>query len=184
MRRKNPTDRLSRRLNFQDSDQSVVCDTTSLNRIFSEGTMKTIYDQASLKAAALICLQVKKGANEDSDSSEKIQNLNLCTLLPEKSWCEYRQNNSSLQDMEKTLNRDQEMSADTAVVQQLISLCDSSSHNMRRTVYRSINTAELTQIILAKKLQDKLAKKIQQRLAIFRDSALLDVRSKDNSTDS
>ena len=42
--RKNPTDRLLRRLNFQNSDQSVVCDTISLNRIFSEGTMKTIYD--------------------------------------------------------------------------------------------------------------------------------------------
>ena len=47
--------------------------------------MKTIYDQASLKAAALICLQVKKDANEDSDSSEKIQNLNLCALLPKKN---------------------------------------------------------------------------------------------------
>ena len=42
--RKNPADRPSRRLNFQDSDQSVVCDTTSLNRIFSEDTIKTIYN--------------------------------------------------------------------------------------------------------------------------------------------
>ena len=103
---------------------------------------------------------MKKDANEDSDSSEKIQNLNLCALLPKKNWCENRQNNSSLQDMKKTLNRDQEMSADTAVVQQLVSPCDSTSHNMRRTAYRSMNTAELTQIILAKKLQDELAKKI------------------------
>ena len=76
------------------------------------------------------------------------------------------------------------MSADTAVAQQLISLYNSSSHNIRRTVYRSINTAELTQIILVKKLQDELAKKIQWRLTIFRDSALLDTESKDNSTDS
>ena len=106
MRRKNSADRLSRRLNFQNSDQSVVCDIISLNRIFSEDTMKTIYNQVSLKTAALICLQMKKDANKDSDSSEKIQNLNLCTLLPEKSWCEYRQNNSSLQDIEKILNRD------------------------------------------------------------------------------
>ena len=47
-----------------------------------------------------------------------------------------------------------------------------------------MNTAELTQIILAKKSQDKLVKKIQQRLAIFRDSVSLDAESKDNSTDS
>ena len=86
--------------------------------------------------------------------------------------------------MKKTLNEDQEMHADTAVAQQLVSLCDSTSLNMKRTVYKSMNTAELTQIILAKKLQDKLAKKIQQRLAIFRDSALLDTESKDNNTDS
>ena len=127
---------------------------------------------------------MKKDANEGSDSSEKIQNLNLHTLLPKKGWCEYRQNNPSLQDMKKTLNRDQEMSADTTVAQQLVSPCDLSSHNMRRTAYRSMNAAELTQIILVKKLQDKLAKKIWQRLAIFRDSALLDTESKDNSTDS
>ena len=43
------------------------------------------------------------------------------------------------------------MSADTAVMQQLISLYNLSSHNIERTVYRSINTAELTQIILVKK---------------------------------
>ena len=42
--RKNFTDRLLRRSDFQNSDQSVMCDTISLNRIFSEGTMKTIYD--------------------------------------------------------------------------------------------------------------------------------------------
>ena len=70
--RKNPADRLLRRSDFQDSDQSVVCDITSLNRIFSEGTMETIYDQVPLKTAALICLQMKKGANEGSGSSEKI----------------------------------------------------------------------------------------------------------------
>ena len=157
---------------------------TSLNRIFSEDTMKTIYDQALLKAAALICLQMKKDANEDSDSSEKIQNLNLCALLPKKNWCENRQNNSSLQDMKKTLNRDQEMSADTAVAQQLISSHELTSHDTERMAYRSMNTAELTQTILAKKSQDKLAKKVQQRLAIFRDSAPLDAESKDNSTDS
>ena len=174
--RKNLTDRLLRRSDFQNSDQSVVCDTTSLNRIFSEDTIKTIYDQVPLKTAALICLQTKKGANKGLDSSEKIWDLNLCALLSEKSWCEYRQNNSSLQNMEKTLNRDQEMSADTAVVQQLISPCDLSSHNTERMIYRSMNAAELTQIILAKK--------IQQRLTIFRDSALLDTESKDNSTDS
>ena len=51
-------------------------------------------------------------------------------------------------------------------------------------IYRSMNTAELTQIILVKKLQDKLAKKIQQRLTIFRDNALLNTELKDNSTDS
>ena len=77
-----------------------------LNRIFSEGTRETIYDQALLKTAALICLQMKKGANKGSDSSEKIQNLKFRALLPKKSWCEYRQNNSSPQGMEKTLNRD------------------------------------------------------------------------------
>ena len=86
--------------------------------------------------------------------------------------------------MKKTLNRDQEMSADTAVVQQLISFCDLSSHNIGRTAYRSMNTAELTQIILAKKSQDELVKKVWQRLAIFRDSASLDTELKDNSTDS
>ena len=59
------------------------------------------------------------------------------------------------------------MFADTAVVQQLISFCDSTSHNTERTVYESINITELTQIILIKKLQDKLVRKIQQRLAIF-----------------
>ena len=75
------------------------------------------------------------------------------------------------------------MSADTVIAQQLISLCDSASHNIERTVYRSINTAELTQIILIKKLQDELVKKIWQRLIIFRDSALLNTESKDNSTD-
>ena len=62
--------------------------------------------------------------------------------------------------MKKTLNRDQEMSADTAVAQQLISPYDSSSHNIERMIYRSMNAAELTQVILAKKLQDELAKKI------------------------
>ena len=86
--------------------------------------------------------------------------------------------------MKKTLNEDQEMYADTAIAQQLISLCDSTSLNMRRMTYKSMNTAELTQIILAKKLQDELAKKIWQRLTIFRDSASLDTESKDNNTDS
>ena len=52
------------------------------------------------------------------------------------------------------------MSADTAVAQQLISSHNLTSHNMKRTVYRSMNTAELTQTILVKKSQDKLAKKI------------------------
>ena len=62
--------------------------------------------------------------------------------------------------MKKTLNEDQEMHTDTAVTQQLVSLCNSTLLNMRRTAYKSINTAELTQIILVKKLQDELAKKI------------------------
>ena len=94
---------------------------------------------------------MKKDVNESSDSSEKIQNFKLCALLPEESWCENRQNNLSLQDMKKILNEDQEMYADTAVAQQLISLYNLTSLNTERTVYKSMNTAELTQIILVKK---------------------------------
>ena len=122
--------------------------------------MKTIYDQAPLKAAALICLQTKKGANKGSGSSEKIQDPNLRALLPKKGWCEYRWDNPSLQGMKKTLNRGQEMSADTAVAQQLVPPCELTSHDTERTAYRSMNAAELTQAILAKKSQDKLAKKV------------------------
>ena len=49
-----------------------MCDITSLNRIFSEDIREIIYDQALLKTATLICLQMKKDTNKDSDSSEKI----------------------------------------------------------------------------------------------------------------
>ena len=54
---------------------------------------------------------------------------------------------------------------------------------MRRTVYKNINAAELAQIILTKKLQDKLAKEIQQRLAIFWNNTSLSTELKDNNTD-
>ena len=156
----------------------------TLNRVFSEGTMEIIDDQAPLKAAALICLQVKKGANKSSGSSEKIQDPKLRALLPEEGWCENRQDNSSPQDVEETLDGGQEAHADTAVTQQLVSPCDLTSLNMGRTAYKSMNTAELTQAILAKKSQDELAKEVQQRLATFRDSAPLDAGLKDNNTDS
>ena len=53
------------------------------------------------------------------------------------------------------------MSADTAVIQQLILSYDSTLYNIKKMIYKRGNTAELTQIILIKKLQDKLAKKIQ-----------------------
>ena len=146
--------------------------------------METIYDQAPLKTAALTCLQVKKGANKGSGSPEEIQDPNLCALLPEKGWCEYRRDNPSPQGMEKTLDRDQETSAGTAVAQQLVPPRESTPHDTGRTAYRSMDAAELTQAILAKESQDELAKKVQQRLATFRDSALLDAGLKDNSTDS
>ena len=74
------------------------------------------------------------------------------------------------------------MSADTTVTQQLISSHNLISHNIERTVYESINTAELAQIILIKKLQNKLTKKIWQRLVIFWDNTLLSAESKDNNT--
>ena len=58
---------------------------TSLNRIFSENTTKIIYNQVLLKTAALIHLQIKKNANKDLNSSEKIQNFKFCVLLLKKS---------------------------------------------------------------------------------------------------
>ena len=106
---KNSADRLLRRSDYQNSEQRVKSQfelNSILNRVFSESTIKVIDDQVLLKTAALICLQMKKGANKSSDSSEKIQNLKLCALLSEESWCENRQNNSSLQNMKKTLNED------------------------------------------------------------------------------
>ena len=104
--KKNSADKLSRRSDFQNSDQNMICDTISLNRIFSENIIKIIYNQALLKTAALIYLQIKKDANKDSNSSERIQNLKFYILLSEKSWYKYKQNNLSLQNMKKILNKD------------------------------------------------------------------------------
>ena len=68
--------------------------------------------------------------------------------------------------MKKTLSEDSEMSADTAVVHQLVSPHCTAVVKMRKTAYEDMNITEFIQTVLTQQSLNDQVRTVQRRLTI------------------
>ena len=194
--KKNPADELSRQSDYCQAASVKWSQTASVKwnqkidvewslseltvaEIFTERIPAT--DNLSLRTAVLTQLRTKRNTVESSNHSEKVWDSQTHVSSTENINSKNEQNNSKLKSMKETLSRVSETSADTAEMQQLIPLCLLKRIEMRETAYRSIDTAEFVQTVIAWQSLDNLAKTVQRRLATSQDNASLNTESKDKN---